>query len=271
MALGRRLGNGAVGLDHETLDITDRDAVRARLAEVRPAVVINTAAYTAVDRAESEPERCRAVNAEAVGHLAEACREHGALLVQCSTNYVFGADTPRRAPYREDDPPAPQGVYAQAKLEGEQRAAAAPRHLVVRTCGLYGALPVGAKTSNFVATMLRLGREREVVRVVSDQTCTPSYVDDVAAAIEFLCQSDAQGTFHVVNGGSTTWYDFAAEIFRLARLPARLERISTAEYGAAAPRPAFSVLDTSKYRALGGPPLADWHDALARHLAEVAR
>lgn len=270
-ALCRRFADRAVGLSHAELDITDRAAVDLRLAELRPDAVINAAAYTAVDRAEAEEFACRAVNAEAVGFLADACRRLDARLVHISTDYVFGADASRREPYREFDAPGPQSVYARCKLAGERLAATCPRHLVIRTCGLYGQRPAGSRSGNFVDTMLRMGRERDVVRVVDDQHCTPSYVADVAAAVQFLIESSAHGVYHVVNRGSTTWHGFAAEIFRQAGIAARLEPITTAEYGAPAARPAYSVLDTSKYHALGGPPMPDWPDALARYLAKRSR
>lgn len=271
-ALCRRLGAAAVGLERSELDITDASVVQAAIADLRPDVFINTAGYTAVDRAESDREACYAANATGVAILAGACERHNSRLVQISTDYVFGQDASRRTPYRETDVPGPQGVYAHSKLAGERRAATCPRHLIVRTCGLYGPRVPGSRSTNFVETMLRLAGERNVIRVVDDQRCTPSYVDDVAAAIEFLVHSSAEGVYHVVNGGSATWYEFAAEIFQIAGNPSvKLEPISTAQYAAPAPRPAYSVLDTAKYRGLGGPPLPDWHDALARYLAQRPR
>ncbi|HEX4150000.1 MAG TPA: dTDP-4-dehydrorhamnose reductase [Pirellulales bacterium] len=267
--LCRRFAQRAAGLSHDQLDITDRQAVESRLASLRPDVVINTAAYNAVDRAESDAAACQAVNADAVGHLAEACRRIDATLVQISTNYVFGDDAVPRRPYRESDPPAPLGVYACSKLAGERLAAACPRHLIIRTCGLYGQRPPGVPPGNFVDTMLRFGRQGGVVRVVNDQHCTPSSAADVAAAIQFLVETSAVGLFHVTSGGATTWYTFAAEIFRRARLAVNLEPISSAEFAAPAARPAYSVLDTTQYHALNGPPMSPWQAALGRYLAEI--
>ena len=265
--LCRQLGAGAVGLDLPELDLTDRDGVLRQLLQIHPAAVVNTAAYTQVDKAEEDAPQCRAVNAEGVAHLVEACRRLDCPLVQISTDYVFGADADRSTPYRETDPPGPQGVYAHSKLEGERRAAGWARHFIVRTCGLYGR-PGPRSPGNFVETMLRLGRERDRLRVVDDQHCTPSYVPHVARAIRFLLGSGAYGTYHVVNSGQTTWYGLASEIFRLAGLPVVLEPISTAEYGAAAPRPGYSVLDTAKYHALPDcPVMPTWQAALAEHLS----
>ncbi|HUY89602.1 MAG TPA: dTDP-4-dehydrorhamnose reductase [Pirellulales bacterium] len=265
--LCRLLGDAAVALDVPEFDLTDPATVRQRLLEVRPMAVINTAAYTLVDRAEQDRERCWKINSEGVGYLAEACRELDCPLVQISTDYVFGRDRTRNTPYREDDEPGPEGVYAESKLGGERQAAGWRKHVIVRTCGLYGR--PGPKTAggNFVETMLRLGKERGQLRVVDDQHCTPSYVPHVARAAIFLAQASVYGVFHVVNSGATTWHDFAQEIFRQAGLNVTLERISTAEYGAAAPRPGYSLLDTSKYHALGGPPMPAWQDALAEYLA----
>lgn len=266
--LCRQLGDRALGLTRAELDITNLAEIQRVLDECRPAAVINTAAYTKVDLAESEPEPCQLANATAVGYLAEVCRRLECPLVQVSSDYVFGAAGLGDRPYVETDPPGPQGQYAQSKLAGELAAAAAPQHLIVRTCGLYGYRPT-ASAANFVDTMLRLGRERPELKIVDDQHCTPSYVVHVARAILFLLDAGARGTYHVVNAGATTWFDFAAEIFRQTGLNVRLHRITTAQYGAPAPRPAYSVLDTSKYHALGGPPMPTWQDALAEYLARV--
>jgi dTDP-4-dehydrorhamnose reductase len=267
--LCRRLGEAALPLDVPEFDLTDRERVRSILVAQRPTAVINTAAYTQVDRAEQDAERCWKINSEGVGYLAKACGELDCPLVQISTDYVFGIDTTRSTPYREQDEPGPQGVYAQSKLGGERQAAPWARHLIVRTCGLYG--QPGPKTpgGNFVNTMLRLGRERNHLRVVDDQHCAPSYVPHVADAILFLLKTEARGTFHVVNTGATTWHGFAAEIFRLAVMPVTLERITTAQYGAPAPRPGYSLLDTSKYHALAGPPMPIWQEALAEYLGTL--
>jgi dTDP-4-dehydrorhamnose reductase len=259
-------------LDIDTCDLTDREAVRKTLRRLQPDVVINCAAYTRVDRAQREPELCRAVNTTAIVHLAEACGELDCPLVQISTDYVFGGGPAPGRPYREDDPPAPQGVYARTKLEGERAAARHGKHLIVRTCGLY-ARPSDRRAENFAKTMLRLGRCGPTVRVVGDQHCTPSYVPHVARAVLFLAgvpglRPAPWGVYHVTNGGAATWCEFAAEIFRLARMDVRLQSITTAEYAAPAPRPAYSVLDTTAYHRLGGPAMPDWKTALAEYFAE---
>lgn len=268
--LCRRLGERALPLDVPRFDLTDAEGVLQTLVDLRPGAVINTAAYTLVDRAEQDADRCRRINADGVAHLAEACRRLDVPLVQISTDYVFGSDLNRTTPYREDDTPGPLGVYAQSKREGEVQAAAWPQHVIVRTCGLYGRRGPQTSASNFVDTMLRLGREGKPLRIVDDQQCTPSYVPHVAAAILFLLEARRFGTYHVVNRGATTWYGFASEIFRLSGLQVPMERITTAQYGAPAPRPLYAVLDTSKYHALGGPAMPRWQDALAEYLRAAA-
>jgi dTDP-4-dehydrorhamnose reductase len=288
-----RLGGRAIPLDIDTLDLTDGPAVAARLLAIRPEAIINCAAYTQVDKAESEPEKCRAVNAGAVEHLVQVCGQLNCPLVQISTDYVFGAVSKGPRPWREDDPTSPQGVYAQTKLEGERIAARHPKHLIVRTCGLY-ARRCDQRATNFVKTMFRLGGAQSELRVVDDQCCTPTYVPHLARAILFLLgggKGDSPhlcaapegplgqmgtvpfsaapwGTYHVTNTGQTTWREFAVEIFRLAGMNVAVRPITTAEYGAAAPRPSYSVLDTSAYRRLGGPAVPDWKAALAEYFAE---
>jgi len=265
--LCRQLGVEAVGLDLPELDITDRGRVLATLAAIRPQAVINTAAYTLVDRAEKEPEACRAVNVAGVAHLVEACRRLDCTLVQISTDYVFGRDARRETPYRETDEPGPLGVYGRSKLDAERLAAAWEKHLVVRTCGLYGR-PGPRSPGNFVETMLRLAAAGKPLRVVDDQRCTPSYVPHVARAAVFLLNAKARGIYHAVNSGETTWYRFAAEVFRLVGQEVRMEAITTADYGAPAPRPAYSVLDTGKYHSLAGcPAMPPWQAALAEYVA----
>lgn len=265
LELCRQLGSDALPLARPAFDLTDAASVRQVLLEKTPDAVINAAAYTLVDKAEQEIEQCWNVNAHAVGTLAEVCRELNCPLVQISTDYVFDADRDRTTPHTEDEHPAPRGQYARSKLAGEERAREWIQHFVVRTCGLYGQR--GPRSSgNFADTMLRLGREKPSLRIVGDQHCTPSHVPDVARAILFLLNTQKYGTYHVVNGGETTWFDFAAEIFRQRGMKVSLERITTEEYGAPAPRPRYSVLDTSKFRALGGPEMPEWREALGEYL-----
>lgn len=265
----RQLGSRGIPLTRAELDLATAAEIPAILRRHRPTAVINTAAYTKVDQAESEPDRCRQVNALCVGTLAAACQALRCPFVQISSDYVFGADTRRRTPYVEEDRTGPLSVYGQTKCEGEREAARAEWHLIVRTCGLYG-LPHDPAHTNFVATMLRLARLRRPARVVDDQWCTPSFAPHVARAILELLGGEATGIWHVVNTGQTNWRDFAAEIFYRAGYSAEVTGISTAEYAALAPRPCYSVLDTTKLQHQLGRALPTWREALAEYF-ELSR
>jgi dTDP-4-dehydrorhamnose reductase len=268
--LGSRLvgefGSDAVALDLPEFDLTDRQCVARRLAQLRPEVVVNAAAYTRVDQAEAEPAAARAVNVEGVAYLVEACRRLGATLVQISTDYVFGGDAARTTPYVEADEPAPVNVYGRTKLEAERLAATWERHLIVRTSGLYGPAAPRAR-ADFVETMLRLADAGRPIRVVDDQHSSPSYAPHVARAAAFLVRANVHGTYHVVNRGATAWYGFAAELFRLLGRRVELAPIRAEDYAAAAPRPRYSVLDPGRCEALPGHwPLPSWQEALAEHV-----
>jgi dTDP-4-dehydrorhamnose reductase len=243
--------------------------LRATLSELRPGVVVNCAAYNFVDRAEAEPEAAFAVNAWGVRQLALACRDLGCVVVHFSSDYVFGLDDTRQTPYAETDAPGPVSVYGLSKLAGEYLVRGlCPRHFVIRTCGLYGVWGSGGKGGNFIETMLRLAGQGKPLRVVNDQTCTPSYTVDVATAAAALVGTQHYGLYHLTNGGATTWHDFAAAIFELAGVKADLAPVSSREYGAAARRPAYSVLARGACEALGLPPPRPWRAALAAYLEE---
>jgi dTDP-4-dehydrorhamnose reductase len=263
-------------LPGEVVSATRADAdfaMRGSLAECvkrhAPDVVVNCAAYNLVDKAESEPDAAFAVNAWAVRELAMACRDADAKLVHVSSDYVFGLDANRSTPFTEDDAPGPVSVYGMSKLAGEYFARSlSPKHLVVRTCGLYGAWGVGGKGGNFVETMLRVAGQGKPLRVVNDQHCTPSYTKDVAAAIAGLIAKDANGLFHATNGGATTWHELAAETFRLAGVAADLTPIPTRERTDPARRPSYSVLASEKLATVGVAPPRPWREALAAYLNE---
>jgi len=262
----REILTDAVALSHAELDITDEIGVRQRLGELTPQVVINTAAYNWVDRAEEEPEPCFAVNAFGPRTLARACAERGITLVHFSTDYVFGRDTSRTTPYQENDIAGPLGVYGTSKLAGEKFVQAiCPQHYVLRTCGLYGWSTASGK-QNFVEKMLALGEQRGEVSVVNDQTCTPTFTCDLARAVADLLPTGQYGLYHVTNTGAATWYEFACEIFRLAGRPVHVRPVGSHEFATAAQRPGYSVLDTGKITATLGRPLPEWRDALARYL-----
>jgi dTDP-4-dehydrorhamnose reductase len=252
-------------------DLTRPESLRAMLDDVRPDVVINCAAYNFVDRAESEPTEAFAVNAWGVRELARLCGQRDCLLVHFSTDYVFGLDPTRRQPWTEDDAPGPVSVYGLSKLTGEYLVRTlCPRHIVIRTCGLYGVWGSGGKGGNFVETMLRLAGQGKALRVVDDQICTPSYTVDIAEAAVALLSVGRPGLYHVTNSGSCSWYEMARTIFELSGVKANLTPITSDEYGAPARRPAYSVLDLMGLRSLGLPTPRPWAAALTTYLRERA-
>lgn len=264
-----------IGRTRLQLDLCDGEAIKHALRETRPALVVNGAAYNQVDLAEAAGmEAAFRTNALGVGRLAYACREADTPLLHFSTDLVF--DGGKLAPYTEDDEPRPQGVYAASKLAGEHLAlAASPRNLVVRVCRLFGP-PAGpeqgsaAKPSgNFPLLMLRLARERGRVRVVNDQIGSPTYTPDLAGAVWALTQCGDGGLFHLSSAGSVSFADYAREIFRVSGVPCEVEAVSSADYGAAARRPLYSVLDNSKAHAAGVTPLRDWQEALEECLTTL--
>jgi dTDP-4-dehydrorhamnose reductase len=233
-------------------------------------VFVNCAAYNFVDKAETDWETAFLVNGQGVGCLTLACADVGAKVVHFSTDYTCADDATRTTPHAEDEIGGGRvNAYGRSKANGEHLTqVVSPRNLIIRTCGLYGVWGSGGKGGNFVETMLRLAGEGKPLRVVNDQRCTPSYTADVADATVQLLRRDAKGLFHVTNSGDCTWYEFASEIFRQSGLKPNLTPITSAEFGAAAKRPAYSVLSTAKLAAFLGSPLRSWQDALAAYLAE---
>ncbi|BBO34425.1 dTDP-4-dehydrorhamnose reductase [Lacipirellula parvula] len=262
----KNLQSRALPFTRLALDITNRFTVLRQLRDLPASAVINAAAYTQVDFAEVDPDICYSVNAQAIYHLVEACRLLKCPLVQLSTDFVFGGDRTRQSPYSEDDLPKPLSVYGRSKLAGEQIAATWPAHFIIRTCGLYGGLSANAEAPSFAKTMLELAENHLSLRVVADQRCTPSYVPHIAQAILKLIQTEAYGTYHITNAGSTTWYEFASTIFQRQGLGVSVIPISSADWGAAAARPHYSVLSCSKYASVCGAPLPSWELALKEYL-----
>jgi dTDP-4-dehydrorhamnose reductase len=256
-------GEQAAGLGRRELDITDEPAARAALSQHRPDVVVNCAAWTRVDDAETHESEALAVNGHGAANLVGACAGTGARLVHVSTDYVFAGDSAR--PYAERDATRPRTAYGRTKLAGEQ---AVLRELpadgyVLRTAWLYG-----AHGPNFVRTMIRCERERAAVDVVDDQHGQPTWTADVARAVIALARSGAPaGVYHATSSGSVTWYGFAREIFTLLGAdPARVRPVTTAEFPRPAPRPAYSVLGHDAWAAAGLGPLPGWRESLRRAL-----
>jgi len=266
-ALVERLGDRLVAAPRrEELDVTDAGAARAVVSRSRPGVVINAAAYNKVDAAESEPQEALAVNAVGVLHLARAAAEVGALFVHVSTDYVFDGQASR--PYVEDDPPRPLNVYGVSKRAGEMMVAASgARAILIRTSGVFGPGGSRGKGGSFVDRILERARAGRALRVVADQVFSPTYAPDLADALLTLVERGAEGVVHVANDGACTWHELAAAALELAGVTATVERIASADLGAAARRPPYSVLSTARYRALSGRPLRPWREALAEMLA----
>ncbi len=259
-----------VATDHATLDLADPDAIRRVTREVKPAVIVNAGAYTAVDKAESEPELAMRINGVAPGILAEEAKRLGALLVHYSTDYVF--DGTKREPYTEEDVPNPINVYGRSKLEGERAVAAAGgRWLVLRTSWVYA-----ARGTNFLRTMLRLAREREVLRVVDDQLGAPTWARNIADATAHLVAATsgpgavaAVGTYNLCARGGTSWCGFAKAIFSSTVRAPRVEAILTREYPTAATRPLNSRLSTQRLQQRTGLALPPWQSGVRLCLADL--
>ena len=267
IALAGQRGVPAIGLKRADADLTDSDALRTAIRMYPPAFVVNAAGYTTVDRAESEPEVAHAVNAEGAANLAAACASARVPLVHISTDYVFGGE--KTGAYVEDDPIGPLSVYGRTKAEGEARVRAAqPHHLILRTSWVYGVYG-----QNFLRTILRLAAERDELRVVADQFGCPTATADIAEAIlalapRLVADASVAGTYHFAGAGRTSWYGFATEIAArqqtfTGRNP-RVVPIATAQFKTAARRPANSVLDSRRFRAVFGHSARPWQERVAQ-------
>ncbi|HPQ68184.1 MAG TPA: dTDP-4-dehydrorhamnose reductase [bacterium] len=252
----------AIGIDIAQCDLTDAAAVDACLQEIAPVWVINCAAYTAVDKAESEPELAQRINGDAPGNLARACRAHGARLLHLSTDYVF--DGTKDAPYLPDDPPRPLGAYGRSKFAGEQavRAELGDDAAIVRTAWLYG--PHG---HNFVKAIMRQVEAGKPLRVVDDQYGAPTYTGHLAQALIAAIEHDLRGTHHATNAGWCTWCDFARAICDLSgHVDWEIAPLTAAQLALPAPRPTNSRLDTSSMAAATGHTPPPWHEGLIAYL-----
>ncbi|MDD5543254.1 MAG: dTDP-4-dehydrorhamnose reductase [Acidobacteriia bacterium] len=271
-----------VALAHKDLDITDHEASARLFERARPDVVINTSAYHQVDLCETTAGRAFEVNAFAVRHLAQLCRQHDALFLHTSTDYVF--DGSKGRPYLEEDAPNPQSVYATAKLAGEYFVRhECPRHWVVRTCGLFGDAGRSSKGYNFVDLMLRLQKEQKPIRVVNDQVLAPTRAREAARKMYELIQYERRhrsgenlgleshelyGIVHITAKGECSWFEFARTVFEEMGLTANLSPTTSEKFGAAAKRPSYSVLAHGKLAQLKMDDMEDWRDGLRIYLAE---
>jgi len=261
-----------VAVDYPEINFTDAPALRQLVAATRPDVVVNAAAYTAVDKAETETELCRQINAVAPGILAEEARKLGALMVHYSTDYIF--DGTKTSPYAETDAPNPLGAYGRSKLEGDRAVkASGANHLIFRLCWVYG-----ARGQNFMLTMQRLARQREQLRVVGDQFGCPTWSRMIAETTALALQqvlagpdaSQFNGEYHLAASGQSNWHEFASRIIEwmpeAERKCRTVEKITAAEYPTPAKRPAYSVLDCGKLQKTFGLRLPDWETSLRQVL-----
>ena len=260
-------GDELIPLTHLDVDICELVGLRETLRRHAPDIVLNTAAYHKVDECETRVEKTLAVNTRGVRNLALACKEQGSALLHLSTDYVFGQDAQRRKPYVETDLPGPINVYGVAKLAGEHFVRyILERYWIVRTSGLYGMAGSSGKGGNFVELMLRLAREERDIKVVDDQTLTPTYTVDLARKIVELVHTEYYGLYHITSAGQCTWYEFACKIFELEGLSPSVAPTTTVAFGAVATRPIYSVLENAALKSLGLDDLPSWEDALARYL-----
>ncbi len=253
------------GVDIADFDITDQQATRDYITGCRPDAAIQCSAWTAVDRAEDEPDKCRAVNVDGTRNIAAACKEIGAKMLYISTDYVFPGTGERF--YEPDDPTGPLGVYGKTKLGGELAVRELlERYFIVRTSWVFG-----RNGNNFVKTMLRLAETKTEVNVVCDQVGSPTYTADLAPLLCDMIVTENYGVYHATNEGVCSWAEFAREIFRMAGKDVRVNAIPTCEYPTRAVRPLNSRMSKDKLAKAGFSRLPSWQDALARYLSELER
>lgn len=257
----------AIYTDYDTLDITDPEAVESFLNDHKVDIIINCAAYTAVDKAETEAVAAAALNTAAVGNLGSAAVKSGAKVIHISTDYVFSGQNYR--PYEEKDEPYPQGIYGRTKLEGEGRLLSFCRDaIIIRTAWLYSEFG-----GNFVKKMLELADSRHEINVVSDQIGTPTYAGDLARAIRSIVKAEnwVPGIFHFTDEGVASWYDFSKAVFEIAGRDVRVNPVPTSAYPTAAKRPLYSVLSKNKIKNTYGLQIPYWRDSLRKCLANMKK
>lgn len=262
-------GHDLAPLTHADIEVTDQASIEAALDAHYPDLVMNMAAFHKVDLCEDQVEQTFAVNTFGVRQLALACRARDVALLHMSSDYVFGGEQTRNAPYIETDTPAPINAYGVSKLAGEQFVRyVLEQYYIFRVTGLYGVAGSSGKGGNFVELMLRLAREGKDIRVVDDQRMTPTYTVDLAHQIAAVVETGQYGLYHATSQGDCTWYEFAAEIFRQSGLSPNLDRAKTGDFGERATRPAYSVLENKALQQLGLDQMRPWQQALASYLQE---
>jgi dTDP-4-dehydrorhamnose reductase len=259
-------GDAVLSLSHSDIEISDLDSVTRILRDLKPELIVNTAAVHHVERCEQDPGSAFAVNALGPRNLAMVGQDLNAIVMQVSTDYVFDGD--KMEPYQEDDAPRPLNTYGNTKLAGEHFVrSTCDRHFVLRTSGLYGKHPCRGKGGlNFVDLMLKLGKERGKVRVVDSEKVTPTSTYDLAQQMVRLSRSDSFGLYHATAEGSCSWYDFAREIFSMAGMPVTVEIADPKEFPSKVPRPKYSVLENTALKAAGVNSFRSWQEGLGHYL-----
>jgi dTDP-4-dehydrorhamnose reductase len=263
-------GNVVLGLSHAEIEISDIDSVATTLGELRPELIVNTAAMHHVEKCEQDPESAFVINALGARNLALAAQELKAIIVHISTDYVFDGD--KTEPYQESDAPRPLNTYGNTKLAGEYFVRSnCERHFVLRTSGLYGKNPCRGKGGlNFVDLMLKLGKERGKVRVVDTEKITPTSTRELAHQIVRLSSTDKFGLYHATAEGSCSWYDFAREIFTIAGMQVTVEKADAGEFPSKVSRPSYSVLENTALKAIGANSFLPWEEGLGNYLANLS-
>jgi dTDP-4-dehydrorhamnose reductase len=251
------------------IDVTDPNLTKKVLEEIKPHIVVNTAAYHRVDEVEDNPEKAFLVNATAEKNLAELCQSHKWSLVFISTDYVYGLDKKRNKPYIETDTPGPINVYGVSKLAGEYLTRfICQRHFVIRLCGLFGIVGALGKGGNFVETMIRLGKEKGKVKVVDDQVLTPTYTKNIAENLRELLKTDYYGLYHMTSEGQCSWWEFACEIFKLLKMKIKCSPVTSDVFKTRAKRPFFSVLENYNLKKIKLNKMRGWKKNLKLYLRE---
>jgi len=263
-------GDEVTALTHDDIEIADLESVANKLRQLRPDVVVNTAAMHHVENCESEPDKAFAINALGARNLATVCRDMGSVLMHVSTDYVF--DGSKRRPYEEEDPPCPLNVYGNTKLAGEYFIRSTlHKHFVLRTSAIYGKSPCRAKRGlNFIQLMLKLAKERDEVRVVDSEFVTPTSTTDLARQMVVLSRSDSYGLYHATAEGACSWFEFAREIFALTGTKVNLKIAGPNEFPAKVPRPVYSVLENRGLKSLGLNQFKPWQAGLCEYLQRGA-
>lgn len=259
--------NKWIFFDRSLADLTNLEGLHATLQSEDFDILINAAAYTAVDHAESEEEKAMLVNAKALTTISKICKEKDALLIHISTDYVFGDVTP--SPISENQETLPTSIYGKTKLQGEQNIQAIlKKHIIIRTSWLYG-----TEGHNFLKTMLRFGKERDELKVVFDQVGSPTFVDELAQAIctivDLPSEKQTTGVYHYSNEGVCSWFDFATAIFELSNMDTKVSPVLSDAFPSVAPRPTYSVLDKKKIKDTFGIQISHWREALKTCLVEL--